>query len=90
MDPQLAAGGGMPRPRKLSVASASTAPAMPMAPCTIIGCTILGRMWRTKHAHIAGSERARRLDEFALANCQDLRTHQSRIADPAADGEREH
>ena len=48
MLPQLAAGGGTPRPKKLSVASARTAPAMPMADCTINGCRILGRMWREK------------------------------------------
>ena len=35
--PQLAAGGGSPKPRKLSVASARTAPAMPMAACTMMG-----------------------------------------------------
>src|ERR1017187_319108 len=46
MEPQLAAGGGTPSPRKLSVASASTAPAIPMAACTISGWTMLGRMWR--------------------------------------------
>src|SRR6266481_7752394 len=37
IDPQLAVGGGTPSPRKLIVASARTAPAMPMAACTITG-----------------------------------------------------
>ena len=32
--PQLAVGGGTPRPRKLMVASARIAPAMPIAACT--------------------------------------------------------
>ena len=37
IEPQLAVGGGTPRPRKLMVASARIAPAMPMAACTITG-----------------------------------------------------
>jgi len=44
MEPHEAAGAGMPRPRKLSVASARTAPAMPMAACTMSGWMMLGRM----------------------------------------------
>src|SRR5262249_13079702 len=35
--PQLAVGGGTPRPRKLIVASARIAPAMPIAACTMTG-----------------------------------------------------
>src|SRR5438552_7577444 len=37
IDPQLAVGGGTPSPRKLIVASARIAPAMPIAACTITG-----------------------------------------------------
>ena len=37
MVPQLAVGGGTPSPRKLMVASARMAPAMPIAACTMMG-----------------------------------------------------
>ena len=45
MLPQLGNGGRMPRPRKDSVASASTAPPMPSVPMTMIGPSMLGRSW---------------------------------------------
>ena len=43
MEPQLGKGGRMPRPRKESEASASTAPPMPSVPMTMIGPRMLGR-----------------------------------------------
>src|SRR5437588_431916 len=59
IDPQLAVGGGTPRPRKLMVASASTAPAMPMAACTMTGWIMLGQIWwLTMRQSLAPSARA--------------------------------
>ena len=44
MLPQVACGGCAPKPRKLSAASARTATPTSSVPCTIKGCTVLGRM----------------------------------------------
>src|ERR1700680_3705209 len=43
MAPQLAVGGATPKPRKLMVASARMAPAIPIAAFSISGCMVLGR-----------------------------------------------
>jgi hypothetical protein len=78
MFPQLAAGGGTPRPRKLSVASASTTPAMPMAACTMSGCRIFGRMCRVKmRKSEAPSARAASTNSFSLTASTCARTRRA-------------
>jgi hypothetical protein len=47
MPPQAGAGGGTPKPRKLSAASARMALPRPSVAMTMIGATTLGRMWRS-------------------------------------------
>ncbi|MCY1384226.1 hypothetical protein D9M69_724560 [compost metagenome] len=44
IEPQLGKGGRMPRPRKESAASASTAPPIPSVPMTMIGPAMFGRI----------------------------------------------
>ncbi len=43
-----------------------------------------------ENTEVARPERARGFDKLALTHGQHLRAHQSRIADPSADGKREH
>ena len=72
MAPQVAVGGWTPRPKKLSVASESTAAAMPMAACTSRGCRMLGRMWRSHEVEVGGSHGAGGLHVLALLDGEDL------------------
>ena len=44
MLPQVGMSGGKPRPRKLKIASVSTAEAATKVPCTIKGAKALGKM----------------------------------------------
>ena len=48
MLPQLGCGGGMPKPRKLTDASASMLPPTETVNSTIIGATICGATWRAR------------------------------------------
>ena len=45
MAPQLTAGGGIPKPRKLKLASVRIIAGDPVEGCTIIGAMILGIIW---------------------------------------------
>ena len=46
--PQLGAGGGMPKPRKLSDASPRMTPGTASEKLMMIGARMLGRMWRNR------------------------------------------
>jgi len=81
--PQLAAGRGTPRPRKLRVASARTAPARPTAACTSSGGRIFGRMCRRPQC-------PRRLHKLAPLHRHHLRPHQTRIRNPPRERQGDH